>query len=110
MAIDFNRTNNNAALNKPATQGLQHSSAQVKKTDSATAAQPEQTSKTQVSGESVQLSQNARQLQSVSEKIANLPSVNSEKVAQLKQAIADGSYQIDNERVASKMLGLEAQL
>lgn len=56
MAIDFNRTNNNAALNKPATQGLQHSSAQVKKTDSATVAQPEQTSKTQVSGESVQLS------------------------------------------------------
>ena len=103
MAIDFNNPNN-AGLSKPRT-ASSLSSAQTNAQDSA-----QKSNKPGSSGESVQLSKNARQLQSVSEKIASMPSVNSEKVAQLKQAIAEGSYQVDSQRVASKLLGLEAQL
>lgn len=110
MAIEFNRPHNTAGLNKPAAQGLKHSPAQTNAQDTAKNSSLEQTAKTPVSGESVQLSKDARQLQGLSEKMSNTPSVNSEKVAQLKQAIANGSYQIDNERVASKLLDLEAQL
>jgi negative regulator of flagellin synthesis FlgM len=108
MAINFNNLNNTAGLSKP-TKANSLSTAQSSAQDSAKKSVLEQTNKQGNSGESVQLSQNARQLQSVSEKIASMPSVNSEKVAQLKQAIAEGSYQVDSQRVASKLLGLEAQ-
>ncbi len=107
MAIDFNNPNN-AGLSKP-TKASSPSTAQTNAQDSAKKSVLAQTNKPTSSGEPVQLSKNARQLQSVSEKIASMPSVNSEKVAQLKQAVAEGSYQVDSQRVASKLLGLEAQ-
>ncbi len=107
MAIDFNNPNNTARLSKP-TISSSHNSAQISTQDSVKN-NSVTTDKSASAGESVQLSKDARQLQSVSQRLADMPSVNSDKVAQLKQAIADGSYQIDNERVASKMLSLEAQ-
>lgn len=108
MAIDFNNPNNTAGLSKP-TKASSLNSAQTSAHDSAKQSTLEQANRPASSGDSVQLSKNARQLQSVSEKMAEMPSVNSEKVAQLKQAIAEGSYQVDSQRVASKLLGLEAQ-
>ena len=108
MAIDFNNPNNTAGLSKP-TNKSSLNSAQPNTQQAAKSNVVEQKSTTVASGEPVQLSKDARQLQSVSEKISSIPSVNSEKVAQLKQAIADGSYQISNERVASKLMDLEAQ-
>ena len=104
MAIDFNNPNNTARLSKPSISSS-HNSAQTNTIKN----NPDTTAKSASAGEPVQLSKDARQLQSVSQRLADMPSVNSDKVAQLKQAIADGSYQIDNERVASKMLSLEAQ-
>lgn len=109
MAIDFNNPNNTARLSKPTTPSL-HNSTQLKTADPTKTSGAEKTTAQAAAGESVQLSKDARQLQSVSQRLADTPSVNAEKVAQLKQAIADGSYQVDNERVASKMLSLEAQL
>ncbi len=109
MTIDFNRTNNTPGLSKPAATNVRQNSAQLnpQETDKQTGInQPTQQVRT---GEPVQLSKDARQLQSLTDKIAAQPQVNAEKVAQLKQAIAEGSYQIDNQRVADKLLGLEAQ-
>lgn len=42
--------------------------------------------------------------------IANSPDVDSERVANIKAAIADGSYEIDYQSVAKKLMGFESQL
>lgn len=109
MAIDFKHPSNPAVANNSTTNGVQQNTAAAQAKDAAKPSNLEQTAQPAVSGESVQLSKDARQLQNISEKIAQQPSIDSARVAQLKQAIADGSYQIDNERVASKLLDLEAQ-
>lgn len=110
MAINFKNPNTPTTPNNSVAKGAQRNAVNTNSQDSAKTSNLEQTSKAPLAGESVQLSKDARQLQSVSEQIAHQPSVDSERVAQLKQAIADGSYQINNERVASKLLGLEAQM
>ncbi|HGA2318493.1 MULTISPECIES: flagellar biosynthesis anti-sigma factor FlgM [unclassified Pseudomonas] len=103
MVIDFSRLNNSPSI----TGGVR---------GNATSGNAEKTGETQeapksasASGEAVHLSQEAQQLQQVSDKLRDQPVVNSARVAQLKQAIADGSYQVDAGRVASKLLDFEAQ-
>lgn len=110
MVIDFNRLNNAAT---PASSGrtgsTQSGNGSAAVGDKQPTTTPSSTAPANASGESVQLSREAQQLQKLGEKIGNLPSVNKERVAQLKQAIADGSYQVDSQRVASKLLDFESQ-
>jgi len=110
MAINFKNPSTPTTPNNSVSKGSQHNTVNPSSQDPGKTSSLEQASKAPLAGESVQLSKDARQLQNVADKIAHQPSVDSERVAQLKQAIADGSYQINNERVASKLLGLEAQL
>jgi len=104
MVIDFSRLNNSPSV----TGGLRTGSSQ-EPAASTSAGQPAATSGTAQSGETVHLSHEAQQLQQVSDKLRDQPIVNSDRVAALKQAIADGSYQVDANRVASKLLNFEAQ-
>lgn len=101
MVIDFSRLNNSPAV----TGGVRSNSA----TGSAPKAGETSEAPQTASGEAVHLSQEAQQLQKISDKLRDQPEVNSSRVAQLKQAIADGSYQVDAGRVASKLLDFEAQ-
>ena len=101
MVIDFSRLNNSPSV----TGGVRSNTA----TGNAPKAGETNEAPQPASGEAVHLSQEAQQLQKISDKVRDQPEVNSARVAQLKQAIADGSYQVDAGRVASKLLDFEAQ-
>lgn len=104
MVIDFNRLNSATPVSGTnRTAGAKEAG----KTESSAATGALEN--TGSAGESVHLSGEAQQLQKITDKLKDLPTVNSARVAELKQAIADGSYQVDSNRVASKMLNFEAQ-
>lgn len=112
MVIDFNRPNNTAS---PSANGRATSTQSGSRSEALSAPQTSQAlsqpsedaaSKT---GESVQLSKEAQQLQKVTDKLRDLPSVDKERVARLKQAVSDGSYQVDSKRLAGKLLDFESQ-
>ncbi|MFK3767163.1 flagellar biosynthesis anti-sigma factor FlgM [Pseudomonas putida] len=102
MVIDFSRLNNSPSI----TGGVRGNAAPGNADNSGETTAPKSAS---ASGEAVHLSQEAQQLQKVSDKLRDQPVVDNARVAQLKQAIADGSYQVDAGRVASKLLDFEAQ-
>jgi negative regulator of flagellin synthesis FlgM len=107
MVIDFNRPN--SAVNSPngsRSSGVQNTERPASQQPSADAVK---SSSAAASGESVQLSPEAQRLQQATDKLNQQPAVDQERVAQIKQAIADGSYQVDNQRVASKLLAFESQ-
>ncbi|MEB0207481.1 flagellar biosynthesis anti-sigma factor FlgM [Pseudomonas sp. CCC3.1] len=108
MVIDFSRLNS-----APPLTGSTRSNAN-QETGSATQAapvtkNPEQPDASAPSGESVHLSPEAQQLQKVSDSLRDQPVVDKNRVAELKQAIADGSYKVDSNKVASKLLNMEAE-
>ncbi|MDD2053679.1 flagellar biosynthesis anti-sigma factor FlgM [Pseudomonas putida] len=107
MVIDFSRLNSSTPLSGSARTQAGKEAAVGEKTPSANT----QTAQVagQTSGESVHLSNEAQQLQKITDKLRDQPAVNSARVAELKQAIADGSYKVDSNRVASKLLDFEAQ-
>ena len=103
MVIDFSRLNNSPSV----TGGVRNTSAAGN--NEKTGAASETGKPATVSGEAVHLSQEAQKLQQISDKLRDQPAVDSARVAQLKQAIADGSYKVDAGRVATKLLDFEAQ-
>jgi len=72
--------------------------------------QSDQASVASQTGDHVTLTTSARSLQKLSEAIAQAPVVNADKVASVKQAVNNGTYQVDSGRVADKMLQFEKGL
>ena len=75
----------------------------------------EQTSTQQESGKSsttdtVSLSDNAVQLGKLENAAVSTPVVDTQRVEQVKQAIKDGSYEIDPAKVADKLMQFESIL
>ncbi|WP_434561802.1 flagellar biosynthesis anti-sigma factor FlgM [Pseudomonas sp. Z5-35] len=102
MVIDFNRLNSSSPTTGTTRTSASKETVEVDKSKPAEKA-------TVSNGESVHLSNEAQQLQKVTDKLRDQPVVDNARVAQLKAAIADGSYQVDSNRVASKLLNFEAQ-
>jgi negative regulator of flagellin synthesis FlgM len=105
MVIDFSRLNSSPSLTGSTRTSGTKDTASSGQSVSGTPAEVSSTT----SGESVHLSNEAQKLQTITDKLRDQPVVNSARVAELKQAIADGSYQVDSNRVASKLLNYEAQ-
>ncbi|WP_236232804.1 flagellar biosynthesis anti-sigma factor FlgM [Pseudomonas tohonis] len=109
MVIDFNRLNN--AATPPGTGRTSNAQAGGKNEAVSSSTTPSQAATTDAAktGENVQLSSEAQNLQKATDKLRDLPTVDKERVEKIKQAIADGSYQVDSQRVASKLLDFESQ-
>lgn len=106
MVIDFSRLNST-----PTTSGTTRAAGTKDSVEAKAQPLPVKTEQASVSqsGESVHLSNEAQQLQKVTDSLRDQPVVNKARVAELKQAIADGSYKVDSNRVASKLLNFEAE-
>ena len=61
-------------------------------------------------GQGIHITDSARQLAALEQAIRNMPEVNDAKVAEIRNAIANGSYQVAPERIAEKLLRLEQEL
>lgn len=58
--------------------------------------------------DSVSVTAEASRLLAMEDRLAAMPDVDHERVAAIKQAIADGTYQIDPQRIAEKLIQFEA--
>lgn len=109
MVIDFSRLNNSSQVSTSTrTSGTKDTATDTSVSTDTSAATTTSTGNAS-GGESVHLSSEAQQLQKVTDKLRDQPTVDSARVAQLKAAVADGSYKVDSSRVASKLLNFEAQ-
>ncbi len=61
-------------------------------------------------GDQLSLTTSAQLLKELNEVIAATPEVDSSRVEAIKQAIAEGTYQVDAGRIADQLLKLEDQL
>ncbi|MCB1645209.1 MAG: flagellar biosynthesis anti-sigma factor FlgM [Pseudomonadales bacterium] len=62
------------------------------------------------SADTVRLSSNARDLQNLETRIRDLPEVNQERVAHIREALREGNYSVDPQRLAAKIAQFELDL
>ncbi len=60
--------------------------------------------------DSVSLSQQGKAIGQLHQEMASQPSVNNAKIAAIKEAIANGSYHVDPEKLADSIIKFESEL
>lgn len=73
-------------------------------------ATPTPTQQARAAEDMVRISPQAAQMKALESKLAKQPEVDSERVQTIRKAIAEGRYPVDAERLAQKLLDLDAQL
>ena len=58
----------------------------------------------------VQITGTARQLADLDQKVRDLPDINEERVAELRAAIEQGTYQVRPQHIAEQLMSLESAL
>lgn len=71
----------------------------------APSAQPEESRTERIQNDKVSLSEASKDMQTAEQAVASSPDMRAEKVNEIKQAVADGLYEIDAGKVAEKMIG-----
>lgn len=61
-------------------------------------------------GSGVNITDSARRLAALEQAVRDMPAVDDARVAEVHRALADGSYEVHAERIASKLLDLEQLL
>ncbi|MBA3581967.1 MAG: flagellar biosynthesis anti-sigma factor FlgM [Gammaproteobacteria bacterium] len=100
-------SSNNLAANTETAAKLRESAGQTDKDiDTRRQANSAITSGTSGSDELV-LTDSAKRLQQLEQTLAQIPVVDTAKVDSIKQALADGSYRVDADKIANKLLDME---
>ncbi len=83
-----------------------------KKADAAHNVAPEKASTSQKTNESstVTVTDSALKLLKIEKTLAEIPGFDAEKVASIKQALSDGSYTINTDRIAGNLIKFERDL
>lgn len=93
--------------------GYQNPAVQVGTDKSVSRARDGQANTAEAAGQPanpVRITDQARQLAALEQTVHGLPIVNEAKVAAIRAAIEDGSYQVVPERIADKLLRMEREL
>lgn len=72
--------------------------------------QPAAADKSAGTSDTVSITQSGLLMSKLEELVQRTPVVDADRVAALKDAIASGSYEIDDQRIADRMLKLEREL
>jgi negative regulator of flagellin synthesis FlgM len=67
-------------------------------------ASSEKASKKVIKEDTVVLSQKGREIQEAKNLLSSVPDIREEKVARIKEQVENGTYQIDGEKIAVKMI------
>ena len=59
---------------------------------------------------SVSITDSARQLAALEQAVKSMPAVNEARVATIRKAIQDGTYKVEPEKIADKLLQMEQSL
>ncbi|MCB1666974.1 MAG: flagellar biosynthesis anti-sigma factor FlgM [Porticoccaceae bacterium] len=60
--------------------------------------------------DTVTLTDAAADILKLEEKLANIPDIDDSRVAEIKASIADGSYQVEAEKIVNSLLNIERDL
>jgi negative regulator of flagellin synthesis FlgM len=63
-----------------------------------------------VAADTVSLTDTSSRLRRLESRLAALPEVDNDRVAQIRQSIADGTFEINPARIATRMLAMEQEL
>ena len=103
MAINNINSSLNGLSNKT-------SSAKTSKQGATSESSSSSVSKGTVAQDTVKLTDQAMSLNRLQQKISDAPDTDDNKIANIKAAIANGDYKINNDRIAGKMLAQENAL
>ena len=90
--------------------------ASARRSDAAKAANSQEQSptaareKSAAAGDTVSITQSGFRMSKLEEIVQRTPVVDQDRVAAVKEALASGKYEIDNQRIADRMLRLEREL
>lgn len=104
MAIEINN------VSSTSTQVAELSSQQRAGTQAPTEKTAEKSTGQTAAVDQVSLTPTAQQLRGLEQQIADQPVVDTQKVEAVKEALANGSFEINPDRIASKMMSLEMAL
>ncbi|WP_341664440.1 flagellar biosynthesis anti-sigma factor FlgM [Vibrio sp.] len=86
------------------------SSKSTARNESSTSAASDSSKKSDVAQDSVSLSKQGKAVGEMHSQLANQPSFDKAKVAAIKEAIANGSYSVDPQKLADNMIKFEQEL
>ena len=78
--------------------------------DSSSVSDSREAKKSNQGQDAVSLSQQSRDIEQLHQEMASKPAFDAAKVAAIKEAIANGSYRVDPEKLADNMMKFENEL